>query len=289
MTPVKSDPLRDYVARDRNQVAGWFSRIDAEIVYAVLSAQKERSLRGSTVEIGLHHGKLFVALCLSLHDTEKAYGVDLFESQALNRDGSGKGDRQVLERNLARFEIDSSKVILDARSSQNVKASDILQAVGAARFFSVDGGHWLEMVQSDLRLAEQCIAEHGVIALDDFHRPEWPDVSAAYLSWAANRSRAIVPFAIGFNKLYLCSEDWLDFYQLSLEKNPVLKHFLAKRYQFQGHMTPVYHALVLPEAPLRARFLDFMRYHNTDLYLRLRALTRKLARSALPRFSRRPL
>lgn len=289
MTPSTTDPLHDYVAHDRNKVGGWFSRIDAEIVYAVLNAQKERSLRGSTAEIGLHHGKLFVALCLSLHDTEKAYGVDLFESQALNQDGSGKGDRQILEGNLSRFEIDSAKVILDARSSRDVKASDILESVGAVRFFSVDGGHWLEIVASDLRLAEQCLAEHGVIALDDFHRPEWPEVSAAYLAWAANRTRAIVPFAIGFNKLYLCSENWLDFYQLSLEKSPVLNHFLAKRYLFQGHMAPVYHALVLPESSLRTRLRDFMKYHNTDLYLRLHALTKKLAPGVLPRVSRTPL
>jgi hypothetical protein len=270
MRPNSTTPLRRYIVHDRNRVEGWLSRIDAEILYTIANTQAEKHLRGAVVEIGLHHGKLFIALCLALQDAEQAYGIDLFDNQKLNVDSSGSGNRSILESNLSTFGVDSSKVVLDARSSEEVKAADVQAAVGKARIFSVDGGHWLEIVENDLRLAEECIADHGVIALDDFHRPEWPDVSAGYLTWYGNRTKPIVPFAIGFNKLFLCQETWVEFYQRSLQDNPLLVHFLTKRYKFQGQLVPVYNALVLPEAPALQRFHGFLKFHNTDLYLRLR-------------------
>jgi hypothetical protein len=82
---------------------------------------------------------------------------------------------------------------LDKRPSQQVKPDDILTTVGEARLFSIDGGHWAEVVRNDLSIAENSLAEHGVIALDDFHRPEWPEVSAGYFAWHANRGKSIVP------------------------------------------------------------------------------------------------
>ena len=123
--------------------------------------------------------------------------MDIFQNQRLNKDLSGKGDRTVFESNLAKFGIGRERVFIDTRSSQQVQPTDILNAVGPVRFFSVDGGHWLEIVQTDLRLAESSLSDHGVIALDDFHRPEWPDVSAGYFAWYASRSRLIVPFPSG--------------------------------------------------------------------------------------------
>ena len=272
----KSTPLRSYIVRDRNKVEGWLSRIDAEIIYAIANAQAEENLRGAAAEIGLHHGKLFIALCLALQDAEKAYGVDLFNNQKLNRDGSGSGNKSILEANLSTFGVDSRRVVLDARSSEEVEAAEIQTAVGKARIFSVDGGHWLEIVENDLRLAEECITDHGVIALDDFHRPEWPEVSAGYLAWYGNRTKPIVPFAIGFNKLYLCQDAWVGFYQKTLEDNPLLARFLAKRYRFQGQLVPVYNAFVVPEATAWRRFYTFLKFHNTDLYLRLHMLRNKL-------------
>jgi hypothetical protein len=185
--------LTNYVARDNRHIHGWFARIDAEIFRAILLCQVEKRLSGSAVEIGVHHGRSFIALCLGLANGEKAYCIDIFESQMLNKDVSGRGDRVIFAANLANFSVDDGKVVVDARSSQEVETSDIIDAVGPARFFSIDGGHWLEIVQNDLRLAEASLATHGVIALDDFHRAEWPNVSAGYFAWYPSRKKPLVP------------------------------------------------------------------------------------------------
>ncbi|PAX09565.1 class I SAM-dependent methyltransferase [Sphingomonas lenta] len=239
--------LRSYAARERKRVQGWLARVDAEIIMTMLLAQVEAELGGAVAEIGIHHGKCLIELCLGLRPEERAYGIDIFDAQHMNQDRSGKGDRRMLEANLTRFGVAADRVVIDSRSSQEVKPSDIMDAVGPVRLFSVDGGHWLEIVRSDLRLAEAVLAPHGVIALDDFLRTEWPDVSAGYFGWFATRERPLVPFAIGFNKLYLCEDRWVSTYAAALQRNVFLRRFLTKRAVMQGCEVPIYQSFIVPD------------------------------------------
>ncbi len=278
--------LKAYVSTGSKNIAGWFARTDAEIFRAVLMGQANKRLSGSVVEIGVHHGKSFIAMCLGLGDDEKAYCIDVFQDQHLNKDSSGKGDMAKFESNIARFGVDTKKIVIDPRSSEQVKPAHILDAVGPVRFFSVDGGHWLKIVQNDLRLAECALADHGVIALDDFHRPEWPDVSAGYFAWHMSRSKPIVPFAIGFNKLYLCLEQWVGFYNQLLTDDPFLSCFLKKHANFQGAIIPVYQEYILPEMKLPRRTVAYLRVFHPELYLRVVGLY-QAARALLKRDSER--
>jgi hypothetical protein len=236
-----------YFVNGRDEIPGWFFRIDAEIFYLVTNAQNSEGWNGAVAEIGLHYGKSFVALCLALKNTERAYGIDVFDRQDLNKDGSGRGNRSAVENNLTRWGVDLSSVILDGRSSEIVMAQDILKSVGDVRFFSIDGGHWYDIVCGDLLLAERTLAKFGVIAIDDFLRPEWPDVSNAYFSWHRSKSKPLIPFAIGFNKLYLCDQDYAQFYGDVLDNSAFLRSFVTKRYNFIGRNVPVYQRFVSPE------------------------------------------
>lgn len=262
--------LERYVSRDRKSIDGWFSRTDAEIFRALLRGQSASNLAGSAVEIGVHHGRSFVALCLGLRGDEKAYCIDIFEEQQLNRDQSGRGDRSILEDNLARFGINPGRIVIDGRSSQRVKPEDILSQVGAARLFSVDGGHWQEIVENDLRLAEATIAAHGVIALDDFLRVGWPNVTAGYFKWYGSRRTPLVPFAMGFNKLYLCHEDLVGFYQDLLTSDPFLRFFVTQRVDYLGRDVVLFKEYISPDMGLRAWLLLCIRYFTPDFYARLR-------------------
>ena len=71
----------------------------------------------------------------------------------------------------------------------------------------MDGGRWNSIVQNDLRLAEQALAGDGVIALDDYCRVEWPDVTAGSALWREKVEFDIIPFAAGSNKLFLCRKE----------------------------------------------------------------------------------
>ncbi|HKT20804.1 MAG TPA: class I SAM-dependent methyltransferase [Stellaceae bacterium] len=282
MKSQQNAALARYVSRGRKSIDGWFARTDAEIFRAVLLGQSACNLAGSAVEIGAHHGRSLVAICLGLSGAEKAYCIDIFEQQQLNRDRSGRGDRAILESNLARFGVDAGRVVIDPRSSQTVKPDDVLNQVGPARLFSIDGGHWQEIVESDLRLAEATIAAHGVIALDDFLRVGWPNVTAGYFAWYGSRRKPLVPFAMGFNKLYLCHEGHVAFYQELLASDPFLRFFVTQRVDYLGHDVLVYKEYISPDMGLRAWFLICFRYAMPNFYARLRRWLKRPPPGVLP-------
>jgi hypothetical protein len=266
---MRSVVLETYVRSLRKRVPGWLSRVDAEIYRAVLRRQSSLGYGGSVAEIGVHHGKSFVALALGLEPGEQGYCIDIFEDQHLNKDHSGKGDRAALEANLRRFNIEGA--VIRQASSFDVTADEILAAVGKVRFFSVDGGHWLEIVQNDLALAAGSLAEHGVIALDDFHRAEWPDVSAGLFAWHRADGGDFAPFAIGFNKLYLCRKGYVPTYRAAVTGDRFLKPFVLNSVDFMGEATPVLNEALLPEFSYKRRFLAALKIYDPDLYLNIKS------------------
>ena len=269
------EQFSQYVRSKMKDVAGWFDRIDAEIYGVLLSFQSDSGLSGAGAEIGVHHGKSMTAICLRLIPGEKAYCVDVFENQELNLDGSGKGDRTRLEENLRKFGVDLRSVKIQQKSSMDVKPEDIIELVGEVRFFNVDGGHWAEIVQSDLALAEGSLTPHGIIAVDDFHSREWPDVSAGYFAWYASRRKPLVPFVIGFNKLYLCEEEYAKRYQDAVVSHPFLAKCNPRSAVFQGMKLPVFSSQFVPEASVKRVVLGTMKTLAPNLYQRLRQLKSK--------------
>jgi Methyltransferase domain len=270
--------LNDYLKPGGNRVDGWFGVIDAELFRTLLLTQaNEYGVHGSVAEIGVHRGKSFIALCLATRSGERAFCVDIFSDQTLNEDHSGSGDRQILEENLRRYGVETARVVIKQASSFDVKGRDVLDAVGPVRFFSIDGGHWLEIVCNDFVIAEECLAEGGIIALDDFHRAEWPDVSAGYFSWYASRRRPIVPFAIGFNKLYLCEETWRLRYQAAIAGNRLLRQFHAKTTKLQGVELPVFSEFIFSEMPFVEKQLSLLRLSSPNLYAFVRKARHRLS------------
>jgi hypothetical protein len=222
--------IEEYSRRGKKGVEGWFQRIDAEIFSTLLAFQKTNDVAGGCCEIGVHHGKSFIPLCLTLNPGELALCIDIFEDQTRNLDQSGCGDREALFANLKRFGIDLSRVRVLDESSENVTVELVLSEVGPIRFFSIDGGHWKSIVQGDLALAEGTLVQGGVIALDDVFRTDWPEVTFALASWLEREKTKIVPFACGTNKLYLCREEFAVAYRESL-RTEFLTMFYVKTYR----------------------------------------------------------
>jgi len=46
------------------------------------------------------------------------------------------------------------------------------------RFAHVDGGHSREQTYADLALCTKHLMDNGIIAVDDYHHPDWPQVAA---------------------------------------------------------------------------------------------------------------
>ena len=264
--------LLNYTKAGKNRIEGWFAPVDARTFYELLTFQNENNIDGGVAEIGVHHGKSFVALCLALVRNQVAYGIDIFDKQDLNVDQSGGGDLEILKNNLEVFGLSERLpyIKIDHRSSQQVSALDIKKATGGVRFFSVDGGHWREIVRNDLELAAETLSDDGIIALDDFLRPEWPDVSIGYCDWFEQSLKDKVPFAIGFNKLYICHLSKVKTYQDVLTKSPFLRYFVSKQYELYGRQVPIFQRFMLPEFSLRKRIVEFVKLYYPDTYVTLK-------------------
>jgi hypothetical protein len=185
---VKADArISKFVVHGRKRIAGWISRVDAEIFVTTLLDQTRRGAKGDTLEIGVHHGRSFLLQNLCAADDEAAIAVDIFDRQDLNvGHRSGKGDLEKFNTNVARFG-DVAKARILQKSSVSLTTDELKTHTAGLRFGHIDGGHSFAVVLNDLRLTAGCAGNDCVIALDDFFNPDFPDVAAAYHEWMRER------------------------------------------------------------------------------------------------------
>jgi hypothetical protein len=171
------------------KIPGFLTGLDAAIILSLLAWQERSGVRGNLCEIGVHHGRLFLLLALSRQAGETALAIDLFEDDERSA-GIHAGRAGALAGHARRLGIELKPSEVLAGSSLELSAEEILERTGGPiRFFSVDGGHTYQHVENDLRLAHQCISGEGIIAVDDFFKLDWPEVSFCGLRLFACRSR----------------------------------------------------------------------------------------------------
>lgn len=118
-----SPALQRYAGGAHVQVDGWLSQLDADIALQVALEQRRIGLTGSVGEIGIHHGRLFILLALTLQPGETAFAVDIFDDQSANLDASGFGDEAVFRRNMAKFGVAEAQVAVIRSSSTAIAMS----------------------------------------------------------------------------------------------------------------------------------------------------------------------
>jgi hypothetical protein len=186
-------------------VKGWVEPQTLDVLRTLADAQDRDGIDGAVAEIGVHHGRLFIGLQLLGRPGAPAVAIDVFDNQELNVDQSGSGDRGRFEANVRRW-ADWTSVVVKQGDSTHLTGQDVLELAQApVRLFSVDGGHTEDTVVADLRTAEQSLAAGGIVAVDDVFNAEWPGVSVGTLRYL-NAGGVLVPFAIGFNKVYFTDE-----------------------------------------------------------------------------------
>lgn len=263
-----SSRLRYYNLFGARRIDGWFSRVDSEMFAALLLFQRQEGLHGANAEIGVHHGKSFIPMCLTLAEDERAICLDVFDDQHLNLDHSGNGSLAALHRNLARHSIDLDKVDIVKGSSLGFPPEGILSRVGPVRFISIDGGHWPEIVVNDLRLAQACAAPGQIIALDDFLNVDWAGVTVGFFDWYLREGNDYAPFALSHGKLYLCPKYYRDSYQACLRRRPLLRYNTKKTADLLGYDVPVISG---PNGGLRGRIGAYLRKYSPNQYAVARA------------------
>ncbi len=209
--------VADYYAFDGHKdIEGWLSAESLAIIKLLGDFQRRKNISGNVAEIGVFHGRFFVALCLMLNAGERGLAIDVFENQEFNLDHSGVGSYQKFIENI-KSKLGTRRYVDILKSdSMKVNARAIHSCSGNDKFrlFSVDGCHTKQHTKHDLQLAAQVLSDDGVIILDDFQNFAWPEVKEGLVSFLET-NQSIIPFAIAFNKLYLTTKnslhDYLDY------------------------------------------------------------------------------
>jgi Methyltransferase domain len=194
----------DYLRGGLQAVTGWLNRSTATYLSALEVLQRGLGIDGDVCEIGVHHGKSFLCLALGLPDHQRAVAIDVFGNQDLNKDRSGRGDREVFEGNLAKHGAGANVDIIEA-SSLSLDTLGFLEAGRRFRLFSIDGGHTADVTYNDLHVAERTVVSRGVVALDDLLNPHWLGVvTGLFRYWFDGGT--LVPFAVVPGKLLLAPD-----------------------------------------------------------------------------------
>lgn len=230
-------------------VPGFFEPALLPVLAALDARQRDLDVRGAVGEIGVYHGRSFVPLALLRREGEAAVAVDCFEEQQHNRDESGCGNEAAFNATLERFCCAHDVVSVACDSTQLAPADLLAAARGPIRLLSVDGSHTEEAVLADLSLAAAALAGGGVVILDDAVNADWPGVVSGLarhvFEAGEGEDRRLLPFALGYNKAFLCTARWQAVY------GEALAPLGRKRARFLGH-----DCAVLPLGWIAAHFAN---------------------------------
>lgn len=221
-------------------IEGYISRLDAAIIRELICAQVSHGITGSLVEIGVHYGRSFFLLALGRSASEKCLAIDLFEDDSLYKNREGVGRLGGFVRNCEKYGFALSEDEVVKRSSLDISADEILNRVGPARFFSIDGGHMYEHVANDLRLAENVLTVDGIICMDDIFCPYWPEAGIACFDWLRKQRGRFAPFLATNYKLYVCNSSRAHFYLESIRNDRKLKRHLFRSISLFSHEVLVF-------------------------------------------------
>ncbi len=199
-------------------VSGFLEPGNLPVLKVLDDAQRARNVAGAVAEIGgcTTAGSSSRCTCCS-GGTGKSVAIDLFGDQELNVDKSGNGNLDKFTDNVALWSTTDGVVLHQGDSTKLEPTVLTEKAGGPIRFFSVDGGHTAEIVYSDMRLAEETLAEGGIVIADDIFNQQWPGVAVGTLRYLDDGAKLAPPFAIGFNKVYFTQPEFCDVYRATLE------------------------------------------------------------------------
>jgi predicted O-methyltransferase YrrM len=185
---------------------GWFWKDAIAVWDSLLCFQKKAGITGNFLEIGVWKGKSAILSAMHAATEESCVLVDplpLVEAKAAI--GEFKPE------NVLYLEIKSTELL-----QTNIMGGD----GRSFRWVHIDGEHSAAAVLEDLKIATTLLSERGVIVVDDFLSPLYPQVSRAVFHHLESCPLQLTLFLCGFNKAYICrtrcASEYLSFCKESL-------------------------------------------------------------------------
>jgi predicted O-methyltransferase YrrM len=201
---VPSDVTRLF--RRLRKIPGWFTVDDCGHFHVILRMQSLTGVRGDLLEIGCYFGRSTGAMAGHLNDGEQLIVCDAFDSVKTADDYDTYPSVNDFLRNLAEVhpKADLSRVKVHECLSSSLELADSARV----RFAHVDGGHSRAEALHDLELVYRHLCPRGVIAVDDYQHPGWPEVSDGVADFLARHDDMAVladlnRFGESGRKLYL--------------------------------------------------------------------------------------
>jgi hypothetical protein len=171
---------------------GWFQTEAAAACDILLEWQETKfETVGHLLEIGL-----FRAKSASLFAAHARPGEDIYLIENLHHPPTEELLRQLApERNFH---------FIYERSSHVRGLPALAGAERRCRWIHIDGEHTGEAMWNDLELAHGWLDDRGIVCVDDFFQPMYPQVTAAVFAFLAQYRHALSLFMVGFSKGFLC-------------------------------------------------------------------------------------
>ncbi len=176
------------VKRAFDEIEGMTSEPSALLFHLFLAQQRDR-IRGPLLEIGCYKGKSAIVMAHHLGEGEHLDLVDelpLLDTEKFQRFGES-----------VKFHLGNSdglaRVLPDYRAKR-----------GHYRFIHSDASHTFANVVNDLVHADFLLHAHGIVVVDDYENPNYPQVPIAVGCALFKRNCKFSPFLVANNKLYLC-------------------------------------------------------------------------------------
>lgn len=177
-------------AREFASLPGWFYQESVAIWDILLTFQAQSVLEGNLLEIGVWRGKSATLMALHAKPENTCVFVDPEIPEPV-RALIGK--------------IKSDHVIYAEMKSSGLFRTPLLAGYPRSfRWIHIDGEHSGPAVINDLDIARILLSEEGVIAIDDFFSPAFPQITGAVFKWLAAHPLEFELFLVGYNKGYLC-------------------------------------------------------------------------------------
>jgi hypothetical protein len=169
---------------------------------SLLEFQTSKNIVGNFFEIGVLHGKSASLSALYAHKNN-THQVLVDPAEYVN--DAVKWITQIMPGIDVRFINDVS---------DNVHGYPALYEPKSYSWFHIDGKHTYQQCFTDIVLANNCLSETGVVIIDDFFSPVFPQVTASTFSYLEKYPNTLKIFLVGpCNKAYLCRPSAHDLYK----------------------------------------------------------------------------
>ena len=178
-----------------------------------------------------------MSLAAAAAEHEPLFAVDIFDSQELNEDGSGRSSLKKFQENLEFLNVSHTN-LLKSLSTQ-VNSRMLAKSCGAPiRFVSVDGGHTRLTTCHDLNLVQSNLLPHGIVVVDDVtccDKEAWSLGVIDGLSLFFSSFQDLEPFLYVRPKLFLARQSSAPLFRDFLLKHSKLEellHFQDARFEY---------------------------------------------------------